>query len=215
MRAWTRSQCTEAHPGLAAAGARRPSCGWRRACVTGPSRARRTTACAMLRRCCCSIRTTGSGTSRSRCGAPRCAITPARCRCRAGGSTRANRSKRPRCARRSEEIGVVPADVDVLGSLTPLPIAVSGHLLHPVVGVTATRPAFALAEHEVEALFEVPLTQLQQRRGGAVGGPAARPSALRRDGRPVFRRRRCPRLGRHRDGAGRVSRRARGGRPRI
>ena len=56
----------------------------------------------------------------------------------------------------------MPADVDVLGSLTPLPIEVSGHLLHPVVGVTGTRPAFALAEHEVEALFEVPLTQLRR-----------------------------------------------------
>ena len=61
-----------------------------------------------------------------------------------------------------EEIGVVPADVDVVGLLTPLPIAVSGHLLHPVVGVAATRPVFALAEHEVEALFEVPLAHLQQ-----------------------------------------------------
>jgi 8-oxo-dGTP pyrophosphatase MutT (NUDIX family) len=61
-----------------------------------------------------------------------------------------------------EEIGVVPADVDVLGALTPLPIAVSGHLLHPVVGVAGRRPVFALAEHEVEALFEVPLTELQR-----------------------------------------------------
>ena len=56
----------------------------------------------------------------------------------------------------------MPADVDVLGLLTPLPIAVSGHLLHPVVGVSARRPVFALAEHEVEALFEVPLTELQR-----------------------------------------------------
>jgi 8-oxo-dGTP pyrophosphatase MutT (NUDIX family) len=65
-----------------------------------------------------------------------------------------------------EEIGVVPADVEVLGQLTPLPIAVSGHLLHPVVGAAAARPAFALHEHEVEALVEVPLTEL--RRGDAV-----------------------------------------------
>jgi 8-oxo-dGTP pyrophosphatase MutT (NUDIX family) len=61
-----------------------------------------------------------------------------------------------------EEIGVAPAEVEVLGLLTPLPIAVSGHLLHPVVGVTATRPAFVLAEHEVEALIEVPIVLLRQ-----------------------------------------------------
>ena len=34
-----------------------------------------------------------------------------------------------------EEVGVDPGAVDVLGRLTPLHIPVSGHLLHPVVGV--------------------------------------------------------------------------------
>ena len=61
-----------------------------------------------------------------------------------------------------EEIGVAPADVEVLGQLTPLPVAVSGHLLHPVVGATAVRPSFVLHEHEVEALVEVPLANLRR-----------------------------------------------------
>lgn len=61
-----------------------------------------------------------------------------------------------------EEIGVAPDGVDVLGQLTPLPIPVSGHLLHPVVGVAAARPAFVLHEHEVEALIEVPLADLRR-----------------------------------------------------
>jgi 8-oxo-dGTP pyrophosphatase MutT (NUDIX family) len=61
-----------------------------------------------------------------------------------------------------EEIGVAPADVDVLGQLTPLPIAVSGHLLHPVVGAAAARPSFVLHEHEVETLIEVPLADLRR-----------------------------------------------------
>jgi len=61
-----------------------------------------------------------------------------------------------------EEIGVVPADVEVLGQLTPLPIAVSGHLLHPVVAAAASRPAFSLHAHEVEALIEVPLADLRR-----------------------------------------------------
>ena len=60
-----------------------------------------------------------------------------------------------------EEIGVEAADVDVLGQLTPLAIPVSGHLLHPVVGASASRPAFVLHEHEVEALIEVPLADLR------------------------------------------------------
>jgi 8-oxo-dGTP pyrophosphatase MutT (NUDIX family) len=61
-----------------------------------------------------------------------------------------------------EEIGVPPADVEVLGQLTPLPIPVSRHLLHPIVGVAAVRPAFVLHEHEVESLIEVPLGELRR-----------------------------------------------------
>ena len=59
-----------------------------------------------------------------------------------------------------EEIGVVPAEVELLGRLTPLPIAVSGHLLHPVIGVAAARPPFALAADEVERLIELPIARL-------------------------------------------------------
>ncbi len=61
-----------------------------------------------------------------------------------------------------EEVGVAPADVDVLGRLTPLPIAVSGHVLHPVVGAARTRPAFTLAAEEVERLIELPVARLLQ-----------------------------------------------------
>ena len=59
-----------------------------------------------------------------------------------------------------EEIGVAPADVDILGLLTPLPIAVSGHVLHPIVGATMCRPAFTVAVDEVERLIEVPIARL-------------------------------------------------------
>jgi hypothetical protein len=37
---------------------------------------------------------------------------------------------------------------------------VSGHLLHPVVGVAANRPAFAIAPDEVDRLIELPLARL-------------------------------------------------------
>lgn len=61
-----------------------------------------------------------------------------------------------------EEIGVAPADVDVLGALTPLPIAISGYLLHPVVGAAPQRPAFVLAPDEVDRVIEVPIARLLQ-----------------------------------------------------
>lgn len=62
-----------------------------------------------------------------------------------------------------EEIGVMPSAVDILGHLTPLPVVVSAHLLQPVVGMTASRPTFTLAAHEVERLIEVPVTRLLQK----------------------------------------------------
>ena len=61
-----------------------------------------------------------------------------------------------------EEIAVDPASVEVLRQLTPLPVAVSGHLLHPVVGLAEQRPAFCVAEAEVERLIEVPVALLQR-----------------------------------------------------
>lgn len=65
-----------------------------------------------------------------------------------------------------EEIGIRPGEVDVLGRLTPVPIAVSAHLLHPVVGLARGRPAFTVAAHEVAQLIELPLAKLMD--GGLV-----------------------------------------------
>jgi 8-oxo-dGTP pyrophosphatase MutT (NUDIX family) len=53
-----------------------------------------------------------------------------------------------------EEVAVDPAFVEVVGQLTPVPIAVSEHLLHPVVALAPQRPAFRAAEAEVERLLE-------------------------------------------------------------
>jgi 8-oxo-dGTP pyrophosphatase MutT (NUDIX family) len=61
-----------------------------------------------------------------------------------------------------EEVGITPAEVDVLGRLTPLPVYVSGHLLHPVVGFAPRRPQFNLHSHEVERLIEVPIALLRE-----------------------------------------------------
>jgi 8-oxo-dGTP pyrophosphatase MutT (NUDIX family) len=61
-----------------------------------------------------------------------------------------------------EEVGVVPSDVEILGRLTPVPIAVSAHLLQPVVGFARQRPAFRVAPHEVERLIELPIERLME-----------------------------------------------------
>ena len=59
-----------------------------------------------------------------------------------------------------EEIGVSRNTVEIIGALTPVPIAVSAHLLHPVVGIVAARPDFSIAFPEVERLIELPLATL-------------------------------------------------------
>ncbi len=61
----------------------------------------------------------------------------------------------------SEEIGVDPALVRVLGELTPVHVIVSGFTLHPVVGVTDVRPAFQAAPGEVDEILEVSLDDLR------------------------------------------------------
>jgi 8-oxo-dGTP pyrophosphatase MutT (NUDIX family) len=61
----------------------------------------------------------------------------------------------------SEEIGVDPASVRVLGRLTPLHIPVSGYALHPVVGIADSRPPFAIHEWEVARLLEVTIDTLE------------------------------------------------------
>jgi 8-oxo-dGTP pyrophosphatase MutT (NUDIX family) len=61
----------------------------------------------------------------------------------------------------SEEIGVDPASVRVIGELTPVYVLVSGFTLHPVVGVTDVRPDFVPAPGEVSEVVEVSLAKLR------------------------------------------------------
>jgi 8-oxo-dGTP pyrophosphatase MutT (NUDIX family) len=61
-----------------------------------------------------------------------------------------------------EEIGVAPHEVEIIGRLTPVAIAVSAHLLHPVVGIARQRPAFTIAAHEVARLIELSIAQLRE-----------------------------------------------------
>jgi 8-oxo-dGTP pyrophosphatase MutT (NUDIX family) len=61
----------------------------------------------------------------------------------------------------SEEVGVPPGSVRVLGRLSPLHIPVSGYRLHPIVGIVDERPQFMPAAWEVARLLEVPIDDLQ------------------------------------------------------
>ncbi|GAB4427409.1 MAG: CoA pyrophosphatase [Bacteroidia bacterium] len=57
----------------------------------------------------------------------------------------------------SEEIGVPPAAIEVLGSLTELYIPPSNSLVYPFVGLFAGRPVFRPEPREVAAVIEIPL----------------------------------------------------------
>ena len=60
----------------------------------------------------------------------------------------------------TEEIGIDPNAIELVGRLTPLHIPVSGFLLHPIVGFTSMRPAFQRAEWEVARIIEAPVSLL-------------------------------------------------------
>ena len=60
----------------------------------------------------------------------------------------------------SEEIGIDPITIELLGRLTPIHIPVSGFVLHPIVGFTPMRPAFQRAEWEVARIIEAPVSLL-------------------------------------------------------
>ena len=56
-----------------------------------------------------------------------------------------------------EEVGIVGADVALLGKLTPLYIPVSNFEVHPYVGTLDYTPPFTPQPSEVNAILEVPL----------------------------------------------------------
>ena len=89
----------------------------------------------------------------------------------------------------SEEIGLDAASVRVLGELTPIHVLVSGFTLHPIVGVTDTRPDFQPAAGEVAEIVEVRLEELRDasrvrtgtrdREGLTIGTPTSISAATR------------------------------------
>ena len=60
-----------------------------------------------------------------------------------------------------EETGLAPADAELLGRLSPLPIPISHFRVTPVVATLAGEPAWRLDGREVASLFSVPLAALR------------------------------------------------------
>lgn len=57
----------------------------------------------------------------------------------------------------SEEIGILPEDLEILGSLSPLYVTISQFLIHPYVAWCHSMPEFTLNYSEVEKLILLPL----------------------------------------------------------
>lgn len=64
----------------------------------------------------------------------------------------------------SEEIGIAAGDVRILGSLTPVYVAVSDFLVFPFVGHLPERPVFSPSPQEVAQVLETPLEMLLDER---------------------------------------------------
>lgn len=59
-----------------------------------------------------------------------------------------------------EELGIRPANVEVLGALSNLYVAPSGYLVTPYVGWSERRPEFVLDPREVDQVLEIPVAHL-------------------------------------------------------
>ena len=82
-----------------------------------------------------------------------------------GGAVEPGESIREAALREAaEEVGLDPAHVRVLGELSILPIAASGFVLHPVVGVAERKLRLRPADGEVSRVLHVPLADLRDPR---------------------------------------------------
>lgn len=59
-----------------------------------------------------------------------------------------------------EEVGIMPADVDILGELTPLYIPVSNFQVHPFVAFAKEKPTYNINQAEVRYILEVRVSEL-------------------------------------------------------
>lgn len=62
-----------------------------------------------------------------------------------------------------EELGASPAEIDLLGPLTPIYVFNSNFYVHPFLGLCAARPDFKPNGNEVAEMVEIPLRTLLSR----------------------------------------------------
>lgn len=61
-----------------------------------------------------------------------------------------------------EEIGIVPANIRIMGMLTELYIPPSNFHVHPFLGVCESRPHYVIDPKEVDILIEVPIAEFKK-----------------------------------------------------
>ncbi len=78
------------------------------------------------------------------------------------GGAREGEEKLKETAKREaqEEIGIKSEDIKIIGQLTPIPVPVSGYLVHPFVGTTSKIPEWKLSKKEVADFFIIKLSRL-------------------------------------------------------
>lgn len=61
----------------------------------------------------------------------------------------------------NEEIGILPAEIEILGTLSELYVQVSRFQIHPFVGWLSKKPEFNICENEVEKTISFPLKNMK------------------------------------------------------
>ena len=78
-----------------------------------------------------------------------------------GGMRETNESLSETALRETEEeIGVDQNTVELLGSLTPFFVPVTGYIIHPYIGCCKEKPSTKIYSGEVDKLFSIPISEL-------------------------------------------------------
>ena len=84
-----------------------------------------------------------------------------------GGAKEENEDLKETALREAhEEMGIEPDDVQIIGKLTPLPVPVSGYLIHPYIGIIKKEPEWIINEEEVADFFVLKLSELLESDNG-------------------------------------------------
>ena len=78
-----------------------------------------------------------------------------------GGSQEQNETLEITAKREAyEEMGINPDETKIIGKLTPLPVPVSGYLIHPYIGILDKEPKWKICKKEVDEFFIVKVSEL-------------------------------------------------------